>query len=367
MRILMVAPEQLPVPGSGSVEICMLSIAKQLAKRHQVTIVGRSSPGQSSRSRMGNLQIVRVPAGNPHIYIASVLKYIKNKRFDWIQVDNRPHYMAKIKDAFPRTPVSLFLHSLTFVPKTAKVNASIRRANLIIANSASLKSRLSQRFFGQRSKIRTVHLGVDTARFKPPAKGTRERIRKLYGAGRSFVILFVGRVIPRKGVPVLIKAAGMVKRQIPHVKLLIAGGGRAAYLRKLKRLARQWKAPVRLIGRVPHTHIHRLYQAADCFVCPSQKHEAFGLVNVEAMSSGVPVIASNIGGIREIVEHGRNGYLVGSYRNPEPFARYIHKLATDKNTAAKLSQAARQTVLRRFVWSQTANKLLRIYGRYRNR
>lgn len=356
MNILMVAPEQIPVPGNGSVEICMLAIARQLAASHTVTLVSRSARNLPQVSRTGNLTIVRVAAGSSGKYISSVLGYIKGRRYDLIQVDNRPHYMAKIKAAFPYTPVALFLHSLTFVKPTAKVNESLGKADLIIANSDSLKASLSQRFPRHAGKIHKVHLGVDTGRFKPAS-------RRAAGTA-PFRVLFAGRVIPRKGVPVMIRAMRLVRREYGTAGLTVVGGGKPGYMRELKRLARSNRVPVRFTGKIPHHAIHRQFRQADCFVCPSQEHEAFGLVNVEAMASGLPVVASNIGGIHEIVKHGANGYLVNAYHKPEEHAKWILQLARNRELAAKMSKRARQDALERFSWKQTAAKLMGIYKRY---
>ncbi|TVY09498.1 glycosyltransferase family 4 protein [Paenibacillus cremeus] len=363
MHILMIAPEQIPVPGGGSVEICMLAIAKRLARRHRVTIVSRVSGRLPRKSRFGNLTIVRVGTGSHKTYIASVLSYIRGRHYDAIQVDNRPYYMAKVKRLFPHTPVSLFLHSLTFVPRSRSIASSLKSANLIIANSSSLKSNLRGMFPGVAHKIRMVHLGVDASRFKPASGSYRAAGKRRYGLGKSFTVLFAGRVIPRKGVPVLIRAVSKVRRHIPGAKLVVAGSAKPGYLGQLRAQARRYGVPMKYVGRIPHSRIHRLYRMADCFVCPSQKHEAFGLVNVEAMASGVPVVASNIGGIREIVRHARNGYLVNQYRSSDTFAHYIVKIARSRALAKRLGAEGRRTVLRRFSWSSTAARLVSLYRR----
>lgn len=361
MRILMVAPEQIPVPGGGSVEICMLSIAKKLVKYHDVTIVSRQSGRLGRTSQIGKVKIVRVPSGSSARYIASVLAYLKGKHFDLIQVDNRPHYMARIKSAFPKTPISLFLHSLTFVPRTGAVATQLRKANVIIANSSSLKSSLGRMFPKVKHKIRKVHLGVDVSRFHPGSSKQKMRSKQKYHLNRSFTILFVGRVIPRKGVDVLIKATRKVSQHIPRTKLLIAGSGKAGYIRKLKNQARRLHVSAKFLGRISHGNIHHVYHAADCFVCPSQRHEAFGLVNVEAMASGLPAVASNIGGIGEIIKNKKNGYLVKNYRSASAFAKCIKRIARDRSLAKKLGQKGRKTVLRQFSWSNTASKLNTVY------
>ncbi|MGF7048858.1 spore coat protein SA [Paenibacillus sp. DS2015] len=362
MHILIVAPEQIPVPGSGSVEICILSIAKQLALQHKVTIISKRSYPLPLQSHISNVTIVRVTSGSAKTYIASVLHYMKGKSFDFIQVDNRPSYMAQIKKEFPRTLVSIFLHSLTFVPNTAEMTNNLRKADLIIANSSSLQQKLTSRFPDIASKIHTVELGVDTSRFRPATRSEQKASKRHYRIRRAFTILFVGRVIPRKGVPVLIKAAHLVRKHTP-IHLIIVGKGNPSYIRRLRLQAYKLGVPITFTGKKSHEKIHKIYRAADCFVCPSQKHEAFGLVNVEAMASGVPVIASRIGGIQEVVKHEHNGYLVDRYQKPSEFAYYLIRLAKNPTQRDKLSANGRNDVLQHFTWSQTSTKLAAIYSK----
>ena len=99
----------------------------------------------------------------------------------------------------------------------------------------------------------------------------------------------------------------------------------------------------------------QFYRSGHCFVCPLQKHEAFGLVNVEAMACGLPVIASRNGGIPEIVKHGRNGFLVNAYRKPSAFASQIVKLANIRSSTNGYSIQARRDAKNKFSWERTAN------------
>jgi len=361
MRIGIIAPEQFAVPGNNSVEICILAIAKQLALRHQVTIVSRKMRGLAASDEIGGVQIIRLPADTPSLYLKGVLSYVRDGVFDIIQVDNRPHLMAAVRRNAPHTPVVLFLHSLTFAPQTSRTARSLEHADLIIANSRSLQQRLARRFPRKAQSIRVVPLGADLDRFTPVNPVERQVFRQLYRLKpEEFTVLFVGRVIPRKGVPVLIRAVHALRRKLP-VRLLIAGRGKPAYIRRLKGLARRLGVQVTFAGNIAHEEIHRLYQAADCFVCPSQRHEAFGLVNVEAMASGLPVIASNIGGIREIVASGVNGYLVDHYRNPLAFSGYLLLLGRNRVLAGQIGAQGRHAALKAFEWGHTAAQLEKVY------
>lgn len=361
MRILIVAPEQIPVPPplGGSVEITILALAKQLARNHRVTIVSRTYSRYPRHSVVGGVHIYRVPSGSPATYLSHVRKFIRGKSFDLVQIDNRPRFVGPIKRMLPGVPVSLFLHSLTFVSAPyatrSAAAAGLSRANVVIANSSSLKRQLAARFPRASGKIRKVWLGVDTRRFKP----SRSR-----GAGRAFTVLFAGRVIPRKGVPVLLKAIKLARKSAGRpIRAIIAGGSpRPRYMGRMRSLARKLRVNARFLGTVPHRRIHRVFRQADVFVCPSQKHEAFGLVNVEAMASGVPVIASANGGIKEIVRHNRNGILVRRYRKPKAFAAAIAKLAGNRAVRMRMARTARRDCVRKFGWRASAAKLDRIYA-----
>ncbi|XID93568.1 glycosyltransferase family 4 protein [Paenibacillaceae bacterium WGS1546] len=361
MHVLIVAPEQIPVPPplGGSVEISILAIARELARSHRVTIVSRAHPRYPHYSAIDGIRVYRVPTGKPSTYLSHVLGFIRGKKFDIVQVDNRPHFVRPLKNALRGTPVSLFLHSLTFVgpPHASKASAGkgVSAADLVIANSSSLKRQLSARFPSAAGKIRKVWLGVDTERFTPA---------KSPGKRRSFSVLFAGRVIPRKGVPVLLKAVKIAQARSPRpIRAIIAGGStRSGYLGRLRALARRLGVDARFLGTIPHRRIHRIYRQADVFVCPSQKHEAFGLVNVEAMSSGLPVIASASGGIKEIVRDGSNGILVRDYQRPRAFADAIVRLVRRPAARRRMALQARRDSLSRFGWSASARQLSRVYS-----
>ncbi|MEC0228166.1 glycosyltransferase family 4 protein [Paenibacillus alba] len=368
MHLLIIAPEQIPVPPilGGSVEICINAIARELAMHHPVTVISRQHASYSRVSREGQLTIIRVPSGKSTRYMNEVIKAIQGKSFDWIQVDNRPRYAAAIKKHFPHTPVSLFMHSLTYVrPPYARVAScakQLAKVDWIIANSSSLEQELRRLYPTQTRQLHKIHLGTDVARFCPNSTMTVRRLRKKYRVSSGFQVLFVGRLIKRKGISELIRAVHLARKSAPQVKLLIAGGQqgkgyKAALQKKAKRLA----VPAKFLGNIPHRRMHHIYGLANCFVCPSQKHEAFGLVNVEAMASGLPVIASAIGGIKEVIRHEHNGVLIDSFRDPRAFARGIVAVATQKAWAEDLAKQARNDAVEQFSWQATAQSLADFY------
>lgn len=360
MRLLVIAPEQIPVPPQigGSVENCIYHITNEITSQHQVTVVSLFRKHLPRKSKVNNITILRVTGGSKMTYLKNAIKKVQGEKFDIIQIDNRPSFVNAVKKAFPTTPISLFMHSMTFVssPMTNrfKANADLKQANLIIGNSLSLQKSLIRRFPAHSEKIRFVHLGVDTEKFFP-----RER-----NASESLHLLFAGRLIPRKGVITLLKAFKIARESFPSLQLSIAGGTRnAAYKAFLKKTALTLRIPVIFKGNLTRAQMPEFYRSGNCFVCPSQKHEAFGLVNVEAIASGLPVIASRIGGIPEIIAHGRNGLLVDEYRKPAAFASQIIKLASEPELYKRLSIQAREDAKNYFSWNRTAIQLIEIYQR----
>lgn len=367
MKILIIAPELYPVPHrkGTSVETCIYQIARQWAKQHSVTIVCRKSAKLPAITSQRNLTIRRVSGRTKKTYLLNVIRTVKNGRYDCIQIDNRPEFIPHIKKAFPRQPVSLFLHSLTYVtpPKTtrSRVNKQLFAADVIIANSRSLRSQLSMRYPSHKRKIKVVHLGANPAQFRPPTAAERIYARNLFKAKGTFAVVYIGRIKPSKGIALLIRAAEQAKKSVPALRLYLIGDGKNNYVRRIKRLARRSKVPVTFIEGISVNHIHRAYWMADCIVYPSQSHEAFGLVIAEALASGVPAIASKNGGMREIIRHNQNGLLISNYHRPNSFARAFIQIARNPLLAKKLGKNGRKTCLRTFHWGNTSAKLIKIY------
>ena len=367
MHILIVSPEQFPLPGSGSVEICILAIAEQLSRHHQVTVISPLFSHQTEETWLNpKLRIKRVNAKLPSEYSKAVIKTIAQleQPVDIIQVDNRPRSMSRIKEAFPSIPVVLFLHSLTFIPQNRLITSSLQKADLIVTNSKSLKRAVLHRFPIQAKKLTHIALGVDHFRFKPLHDAEKRVYYELYGLPADrFHILYVGRLIPQKGISTLIRAIHHLKPIIKSkAHLIIAGKTKnKAYRNTLQKLAQKLHVSVTFLGEIPHEQIHTLYPLASCMVCPSQKHEAFGLVNIEALSCGIPVIASSNGGMKEIITHGYNGFLVTNYKQAKSFTSHLSHLAQSTELLSLMGNNGRTTVLERYAWQVTAQKLESAY------
>lgn len=187
-------------------------------------------------------------------------------------------------------------------------------------------------------------------------------------------ILFVGRLVDKKGVPQLIDAFALVKRSHPHAELLIAGRGpdEWAIRRQIKALDRKWApnsstvqgnqgrfaSAIRFLGSVPHHNLPDLYRRATLAVTPSivagnGDQEGFGLVIVEALGCGCPVVASDLPAIRDILEDGVTG-LLAYPGDATQLAGQICRLLENENLRASLAQEGRKLVAARFDWEPIA-------------
>ena len=151
--------------------------------------------------------------------------------------------------------------------------------------------------------------------------------RKLGLRDGERIILFVGRIEPLKGIDILISAAAQLHEDENFRVLIVGGDTRAeAELATLRALAERLDIDhhISFVGAVPHEDLPMYYNAADVCVVPSY-YESFGLVAVEAMACGVPVVASRVGGLTSTVSDGETGYLI-PWRCPEPFAERLELL-----------------------------------------
>ncbi|MED0757153.1 glycosyltransferase family 4 protein [Aneurinibacillus thermoaerophilus] len=362
MDILIVAPPMLSVSETtgGSVEISIYQTAKRLALQNNVTIISRKSNSLPRISESGNLTIVRVPGGKG--YVRNVIHYIKSHKFDCIQVDNRPRFIPILRRHFPNIPLVLVLHSLTFMNflTIKEKHDVIRKSTAIICNSQFLRNYYASKFPHYENKITAIHLGTDLSRFRKPTPEEKSDMYARYALPSSFIILYAGRIIPGKGVHILIKAASLVKKTIPSVRLVLVGPYLKGYKARLMREAKRRKVPVLFTGSVKPSVMYKMYWLGDCFVFPTQFHEAFGLVSVEAMASELPVIASRRGGVVEII-NGQNGILILDYKNPVAFAKEINKIFNEPAYAKKLAEVGRKTVLSHFSWERVAADYQQFY------
>ena len=220
--------------------------------------------------------------------------------------------------------------------------------------------RLLGELYGVPSRsVAVIPPGVDRERFRPRDRMTARAELGLDADAR--ILLSAGRIERPKGLDVLIEALGeMTVRD--GVQLLIIGGDErsTAELARLRRIAVDAGVSdlVRFVGSVPHEQIGAYYNAADVVVMPS-RYESFGLVAAEAMASGVPVVASRVGGLASTVADGNTGYLI-PWRGPGPFAEKLDLLLEDEPLRRRLGETA-AVAMRVYDWRSVASQLVSLY------
>ena len=370
LRILVIAPEQLPVPAiiGGSVETCIDQVFRRLAARgHHVTIISRAHPRlpRIELKQGGKLRHNRIPAHHKSQYISQAMRVSSSQAFDVIQVENRPTFIQTVHQQFPRTPIILSLHSLTFMSRLSRRrgNQVLRLVKGVTTVGRFITSSMTSRFPSYKKKFSTSHQGVDTRLFRQRSPLAQKRLRRAWSVSGTTNILFVGRTVPQKGLHTLVKAMARIPKTSKPLRLIVAGASwpgkkhQSPYMNSIKRLAQQLNIRLTFTGYIPPARIHQIYQLSDIFVCSTKYQEGVPLVNSEAMASGIPVVASRRGGIPEMIQHNRNGLLISDYTNPSAFARAIHRILSNRALARRLSANGRKRVVKKFSWDAAATRL----------
>jgi D-inositol-3-phosphate glycosyltransferase len=243
-------------------------------------------------------------------------------------------------------------------------HALIRTADSIIAANPDERSDIVWRLGAADEKVCTIPPGVDLTLFRP--LDYHESRRKLGWSIKERVVIYVGRIDPIKGIDTLIDTMPLV--QEPHLQYVLIGGDldddgqpigplhdvaeRVASLGMSRRC--------RFLGAQPQDMLPLYYSAADVVAVPS-RYESFGLVAVEAMATGTPVIASSVGGLAFTVDHERNGLLV-PYGDPRALASAIDRLLDDDDFREAMCFNAIQDA-QRFSWYAVAQQVLHVYQR----
>lgn len=230
-------------------------------------------------------------------------------------------------------------------------------ATVLIAVSKPIANYI-KRFPKARGKVHVLPNGVNPDRFSgrvPPA---------LPGSRGTFTVGFVGSMRPWHGLPTLIDAFSIFSRSYPQSRVLIVGDGRdKEYLvEHLKMRGLIEKA--HFTGAVPHHEVPRLLASMDVAVAPYTKHSGFyfsPLKIYEYMASGLPVVASNIGQIKEIIHSGKNGILV-TPGNSSELALALDMLKKNPKLRKSLGRQARSTIMKRLSWDKIVERILLLAG-----
>jgi len=242
-------------------------------------------------------------------------------------------------------------------------------ADRLIAATPAERSQMLWLYRANRRKIEIVPPGVDTTRFRPIPM---DKAKQAIGVPScQKMLLFVGRIEPLKGVDTIFEAMAILKRDAPHLLddlcLSIIGGnpddpaGDNAEMERLKALRIEMGLDdlVMFLGAKDQDTLNYYYAASEALIMPSD-YESFGMVALEAMASGTPVIASEVGGLAFLVQDDVTGYLV-PVREPAALAVRIRTVLEDPTKRQQLAQNATQ-LAQEYAWPRIADRLLDIFA-----
>src|SRR5919204_3422725 len=320
MKLALVSPYDFAYPGGVTEHVAHL--AEQFhARGHDVHIIAPSSDDQSEPEalehgaihRIG--RVVSIPANGSVARITLSLRaYLQTKQLLHEQQFELIHLHEPM---MPALPLTVLRHSnainigtfhayrntpLAYFYGKPILQPFFRKLHGHITVSSAARDFVSEYF---PADYRVIPNGIEYAWFNTP-RPPLERFRD----GRVNV-LFVGRLEKRKGLRFLLRAWPLVRERFPEARLIVVGEGRPLEGYRRFAASQGWsESDVYFAGYAPAEELPRYYQAADVFCAPSTGQESFGIVLLEAMAAGIPIVASDIPGYRAVVSEGSEGLLV---------------------------------------------------------
>ena len=373
MKIIQVTKYFRPFQTGAGVHVEQLS--RQLAIRgHDVTIYTYDRGQQPAQEILGGTKVIRVP----HAFadVAMLRALLRQRDADLIHAHAMwPHVRSAFLAAqirgwpFVLTPhhTHAFCSNSVFggrlaLPRKWLWHALTRESQAVLYLNGAERRSLEEARVASDRLWQTAN-AVDLSVFRPTDGSAVRRELGLSGP----VVLFVGRFEQHKGIYDLLAAVPIVVTRQPQTTFLLVGGppvddGSTEVDEVLDRIAAANLASfVKVHSHLPHRQLAQVYSAADVFVGPS-RFEAFGLVYLEAMACGTPVVATDTFGPREFIEDRETGMLVPP-RSPAAMAEAITTLLSDPELAATIAARAKRMVESKYTWERVADEVEKVYAR----
>lgn len=372
------------LPFSGGIEKHMHGLSRELVRQGvDVTIVTARVLEAPEYEEIDGAKVHRIPCYQvkvpglyppPMIISPSFVRELKRLDdeygFDVIHLHNRffiDYDMSALYARFKKKPFVMTIHN----PRPAGISRSIDffgqsydrligKWPFVMADRIISVSEWSRDDIGMygidKEKIIPIHNGIDASEFN--CSGGRD-VREKYGIGDSPMLLYVGRMVAQKGLSYLVDAMPGILKRHPDVKLLMIGKGNVLDDIRARVSALGIEKSVIFPGFVPEDMLKEAYCTCDIFVLPSIV-EPFGMVLVEAMACKKPVVAASVGGVPEIVDDGKSGWLVPP-RDPVAIAEKVNAMLDDKCMMRHMGDRGREIVEQKFDWRLIAAKTKKVY------
>ena len=388
MRVLMVSWEYPPVL-VGGLGRHVHQLAEALARAgHAVTVLTRHAADAPYDEVTGGVRVVRVPEDPPLFPFATEL-------LAWTMAFNHALTRAGLAVAEVEPPDVVHAHDWLVAHAATTLKHHLRlplvgtvhateagrhqgwlpgpmnkaihsvewwltyEARRVVTCSSYMRWEVTRLFDLPPDKVEVVPNGVAAERWRPEPE--RVAVARQRHGDRGPVVLFSGRLVYEKGLHDLLRAMPRLRRRHPGIRLVVAGAGpQSEELRSQARALRLGRS-VRFAGFVADEELAALAAAADCVVVPSI-YEPFGLVALEAAAAGTPLVVSDVGGLRELVEHNRTGlrYAAGDVAG---LADAVSAVLADQVSARRMARAARAVVERDHSWDRVAARTADVYVR----
>jgi phosphatidylinositol alpha-mannosyltransferase len=369
MKLALVSPYDFAYPGGVTQHVAHLA-EQFIAQGHEVHIVAPSSDDETEPMasveapvhRIG--RVVSVPANGSVARITlSLRSYLQAKR---LLQEEQFELIHLHEPMMPALPLTVLRHSssinigtfhafrntpLAYFYSKPILRPFFRKLHGRIAVSSAARDFVGEYF---PSDYRIIPNGIDFRRFNQPYPPLER-----FTDDRP-TVLFVGRLEKRKGLRYLLRAWPLVLDRVPDARLVVVGRGRP--LEGYRRFAARqgWSEDdVVFAGYVSAEDLPRYYQWCDVFCAPNTGQESFGIVLLEAMAAGAPIVASDIPGYRDVITHGEQGLLV-ERQNSEALADAMLRLLADPQLRARMRQAGQRTA-RGYDWPRVAAQVLEYY------
>ncbi|MFX0137825.1 MAG: glycosyltransferase family 4 protein [Candidatus Hodarchaeota archaeon] len=367
LHICMISPEF----ASGGIGNYVYNLSKKLIeKRHKVTVLTRGSIKKTNKKVIDGIPVYDVsmlPLYPFHIcvhgfFVNSVFKSLKSE-FNMVHLHSPILPIIKTD-----LPILATVHTL-YTNDTASFDTNnfysyAERLQSLFLSSLELKNLKNSKKITTVSSLLIKELEDYKFNIKNVSvlgNGVNEKI--FYPTKnlkyKNKYILYVGRIGFRKGIFNLMECAKNVLKEHQNVKFIMVGTG--PLLNQLRKKVRNMnlQKKILLLGYIKKERLLQLYRGAYIHLIPSA-YEGLPNVLLEAMSSGIPVVANNVGGISDVISSGVNGFLVSS-KNPSEMIKVINKLLENVNLRNKIGKNARKTIEKYYTWDIMAEKFLENY------
>lgn len=354
MKVVQILPEL----NEGGVERGVVEINREFVKRGIVSVVVSNGGKMSSNIVKDGGEFYEFDVASKNLlnapFRAKKLKNLLNNLTpDIVHIRSRvPAWLVNL--AKPKAKIISTIHGLNSVNFYSKI---MTKADALIVPSNYSKEYVITNFSAPKDLITVIPRGVDLASFNPinlPSKIKLRNDRNL--PNDSFIISCVGRITNLKNIEILLKATPFLKNALQNVKILIVGGvheKRQGYFESLKELIKAQNIQNEVIFTGSVKNVAEIYKLSDAVVSPSLKPESFGRSVAEAIAMNTPVVASNHGGVKDIILDGINGY----FFNPSNAKELVDKLLL----AQQLKFDGYEYIKTNFNLNQMVEKTIKVY------